>query len=120
MAVHVRIKRVYEPAQKADGYRVLVDRLWPRGVAKEDLPYDAWEKDLAPSPALRKWFGHKADHWDHFRESYENELRSPEQLERMRGLIKAADGHDITLVYAAKDPDHNHALILAREINRLY
>src|SRR5690606_26026079 len=104
VADHEKIKRVYEPARQADGYRVLVDRLWPRGVAKEDLPYDAWEKDLAPSPALRKWFGHKIDHWDQFRESYESELRSPEQAKRMRELVKEAGGRDITLVYAARDP----------------
>lgn len=120
MTQHVHIKRAYEEAKAADGYRVLVDRLWPRGVSKEALPYDEWCKDLAPSPPLRKWFGHKTENWARFRDSYESELRSPEQKERMQTLIKAAKGKKITLVYGARDPDHNHALILAAEINRLY
>src|SRR5690606_6176945 len=120
MTTHVHIKRSYEAAAASDGYRVLVDRLWPRGIAKQDLPYDEWCKDLAPSPGLRKWFGHKAENWERFRDSYESELRTPEQKDRMRALIKAAKGKNITLVYGAKDPDHNHALILAAEINRLY
>ncbi len=120
MARHVQIKRAYDPAQPGDGYRVLVDRLWPRGVAKDELKYDSWNKDLAPSPPLRKWFGHKVEHWDEFRDSYQSELRTPEQKARMRELIDAAQGKKITLVYAAKDTEHNHALILADELNRLY
>ena len=120
MAQHVYIKRAYEQASHSDGYRVLVDRLWPRGVRKEDLPYDEWCKELAPSPALRKWFGHKVENWSHFRDSYESELRVPEQQARMHALIQAAGHKKITLVYGAKDPDHNHALILAAELNRLY
>ena len=120
MARHVLIKRAYDQADAADGYRVLVDRLWPRGVRKEDLPYDEWCKDLAPSPGLRKWFGHKVENWAQFRDSYESELRKPEQKERLRALVKAAGGKKMTLVYGAKDPDHNHALILAAELNRLY
>ena len=116
----VRIKRAYEPADDHDGYRVFVDRLWPRGIAKQDLKFDRWDKDLAPSPALRKWFGHKAEHWDRFRESYENELRQPDQQGRIRELIEAAEGRTMTLVYAAKDEEHNHALVLAAEIMRLY
>src|SRR3546814_629124 len=120
MAQHVHIKRAYEQADGADGYRVLIDRLWPRGVSQEDLPDDEWSKDLAPSPGLRKWCGPKAENWAHFRDSYESELRTPEQKDRMRTLIKAAGGQKITLVYGAKDPDHNHALILAAELNRLY
>ena len=120
MAGKVKIKRVYDAAERSDGLRILVDRLWPRGVSKEDLKYDFWNKDLAPSPALRKWFGHKVENWAQFRDSYQSELRTPEQLERMRALIHEAKGRNMTLVYAAKDPDHNHALILAQEFNRLY
>lgn len=116
----VRIKRAYEPADDQDGFRVFVDRLWPRGIAKQDLKFDLWDKDLAPSPALRKWFGHKVEHWDRFRESYENELRQPEQQTRMRDLIKAAERRTMTLVYAARDEEHNHARVLAAEIMRLY
>lgn len=120
MARHVGIRRVYDKAEASDGYRVLVDRLWPRGIKKQDLPLDAWVKDLAPSPALRKWFGHKPENWAHFRESYQAELRTVEQRQRMRALIDEASRQHMTLVYAAKDPDHNHALILADELNRLY
>ncbi len=120
MSKNVDIKRVYEAASPGDGYRVLVDRLWPRGVSKAELKYDAWRKDLAPSPALRKWFGHKTEHWPRFVDSYLSELRAPEQIERLHALINEAKGRDITLVYAAKDPEHNHALILAQELKRLY
>ncbi|HUG57351.1 MAG TPA: DUF488 domain-containing protein [Candidimonas sp.] len=117
---HVRIKRAYDPPQNDDGYRVFVDRLWPRGVSKEHLEFDEWNKDLAPSPALRTWFGHKVENWDGFNESYRSELHTPEQKKRMQDLIAAAQGQPITLVYGAKDPQHNHALILAAEINSLY
>lgn len=117
---HVRIKRAYDAPAADDGYRVFVDRLWPRGVAKEDLEFDEWNKDLAPSPALRTWFGHKVENWKQFGDSYLSELRTPEQKKRMQDLVAAAQGKPITLVYAAKDIKHNHALILADEINRLY
>lgn len=120
MAQHVLIKRVYDKQESSDEYRVLVDRLWPRGVKKDELQYDAWVKDLAPSPPLRKWFGHKPENWVHFRESYEDELREASQMERMRALVDEAGRKRMTLVYAAKDPDHNHALILAKELDRLY
>ena len=118
MKIKVDIKRAYEEAAKGDGYRVLVDRLWPRGVSKEELHYDAWCKDLAPSPALRKWFGHKVEHWDQFRDEYETELRSKEQEQRMRQLVHDAGASHITLVYGARDTEHNHAIILAAELER--
>jgi uncharacterized protein YeaO (DUF488 family) len=120
MTKKVSVKRAYDPPGSGDGYRVLVDRLWPRGIAKQDLKYDQWSKDLAPSPPLRKWFGHKVENWEHFSESYQNELRSPEQRARLRALIDASKGKHITLVYAAKDSEHNHAIILAAELNDLY
>ncbi len=116
----VRIKRAYDAASPGDGYRVFVDRLWPRGMSRQDLAFDEWNKTLAPSPALRAWFGHKVENWEHFRASYLSELHAPEQRQGMRDLIAAAQGRPITLVYAAKDTQHNHALILAAEINRLY
>ncbi|NYT70668.1 DUF488 domain-containing protein [Pusillimonas noertemannii] len=119
MKIQVDIKRAYDKAQQGDGYRVLVDRLWPRGVSKEELHYDAWCKDLAPSPALRKWFGHKVEHWDQFRDEYETELRSKEQEQRMRQLVQDAGASHITLVYGARDTEHNHAIILAAEIERV-
>ena len=119
MKIQVDIKRAYDKAQQGDGYRVLVDRLWPRGVSKEELHYDAWCKDLAPSPALRKWFGHKVEHWDQFRDEYQTELRGKEQQQRMRQLAHDAGAAHITLVYGARDIEHNHAIILAAEIERV-
>ena len=119
MKMQVDVKRAYEEAAKGDGYRALVDRLWPRGVSKEALHFDAWCKDLAPSPALRKWFGHKAEHWDQFRDQYETELRSDEQQERMRRLVQDAGASHITLLYGARDTEHNHAIVLAAEIQRV-
>jgi uncharacterized protein YeaO (DUF488 family) len=112
------IKRAYESADPGDGYRVFVDRLWPRGLSKDKFKFDLWCKDLAPTPALRTWFGHKVENWEQFCENYQTELRAPEQVARMREVIDAAGKRDITLVYAAKDTEHNHALILADEMTR--
>lgn len=116
-AVHT--KRVYDEAAGADGYRVFVDRLWPRGLSKSALPYDLWCKDLAPSPALRRWFGHKLAHWDGFREAYTAELREPDRQQAMAEMLASAQGRPaITLLYGARDTEHNHALILADELTR--
>jgi uncharacterized protein YeaO (DUF488 family) len=104
----IRIKRAYETPQKADGYRVLVDRLWPRGVSRAALKLSAWEKNIAPSPALRVWFNHDPKRWIEFKKRYKAELRSrkPELL-----ALKKKAKH-ITLIYGARDPEHNHALVL--------
>lgn len=112
----VQIKRVYEDASNDDGYRVFVDRLWPRGVSKDALPYDLWCKDLAPSAALRRWFGHKAENWDGFRDGYASELHAPDSQQAIGRVFAQADGRTITLVYGARDPEHNHAVILAEEM----
>jgi uncharacterized protein YeaO (DUF488 family) len=114
----ISIKRAYEDAAPADGYRVLVDRMWPRGCSKATLKLDQWARDLAPSPDLRKWFGHDPERWDHFQESYRSELRAEEQQERMQHLLAEADGRAMTLVYGAKDEEHNHALVLQQELSR--
>lgn len=107
----VRLKRAYEPAEPSDGYRVLVDRLWPRGVTREEARLDAWARDLAPSPELRRWFGHDPAKFDEFRRRYRDELaHRPEQLEALRR--RAREG-TVTLVYGARDPDHNAAVVLA-------
>lgn len=106
----IRIKRVYEEAECADGFRVLVDRLWPRGLAKAHAKIDLWAKNAAPSPELRKWFAHDPDKWGEFRLLYFAELDSrPEDL---RELIDAACHCTVTLLYAARDSAHNHALAL--------
>ncbi|AWB44601.1 DUF488 domain-containing protein [Paenibacillus sp. CAA11] len=107
------IKRVYEPYDPEDGYRVLVDRLWPRGVAKERAMIHEWMKDIAPSPGLRKWFGHDPERFNNFTELYIQELEQGEAASSLAAKIRdlGAD-QKVTLVYAAKDPVNNHAIIL--------
>lgn len=110
LADHVRLKRAYEPPAEEDGTRILVDRLWPRGVRKDDAAIDRWVKDLAPSSELRKWFGHDPARWDEFRKRYAAELRlHPEGIEALRSLARKSP---ITLVYAARDELHNDAVVL--------
>ena len=107
----IRIKRVYEEPDATDGYRVLVDRLWPRGIKKEHLKYDVWEKDITPSPELRKWFHEdQAEHWEGFAAMYRKELENSEAAHRFIGTIKGY--RTITLLDASKEPVHNHACIL--------
>lgn len=102
------IKRIYEPAEVSDGIRVLVDRLWPRGVSKEEAGVDLWLKAIAPSPDLRKWFGHDPAHWEEFGHRYRAELAgNAEVIDQLRGI-----GGKVTLLYAAHDQSHNHALVL--------
>lgn len=110
--MNVQIKRVYEPAEDADGYRVLVDRLWPRGIKKVDLSFDLWAKELAPSTEARKEFAHKAENFERFRNRYKAELNAnPEAITCAK---KLADLHQpVTLLYAARDPEVNHARVLA-------
>ncbi|MEP6899996.1 MAG: DUF488 domain-containing protein [Rhodanobacter sp.] len=104
------VKRVYEPPAKADGYRVLIDRLWPRGLTKETAALDAWAKELAPSTALRQWFAHEAARWDGFRHRYAAELDAG--AEHWRPLAERATRHPVTLLYAAHDEEHNNAVAL--------
>jgi uncharacterized protein YeaO (DUF488 family) len=106
----IRAKRVYEPPSPEDGSRVLVDRLWPRGLHKADAAIDCWLKEIAPSSELRRWFGHDPGRWEEFQRRYQAELSPrPELLEKLRA--QAAQG-TLTLVYAARDADHNHAVAL--------
>ncbi|MEK1861536.1 DUF488 domain-containing protein (plasmid) [Rhizobium leguminosarum] len=114
MALH--IKRIYEPKDDKDGARILVDRLWPRGLSKQDAAVDIWLKDIAPSPALRRWFGHDPAKWTEFQRRYRNELeKNPSAVEELKRQIGQAD---TTLLYAAKDVDHNHAVVLQRFIGK--
>jgi uncharacterized protein YeaO (DUF488 family) len=109
-ADHIRLKRAYAPASPDDGTRVLVDRLWPRGVARADAALDLWEKELAPSAELRQWFGHDPARWPEFQSRYAEELGShPDALARIRALARAGT---VTLVYAARDELHNDAVAL--------
>lgn len=106
----IRVKRAYDPPSSDDGARYLVDRLWPRGVKKDALHIEAWVKDVAPSDALRKWFGHDPAKWDEFRTRYLEELRANE--EAWRPLAAAARRGRITLLFGAKDIEHNQAVAL--------
>lgn len=106
----VNIKRIYEPAEKNDGYRILVDRLWPRGLTKESAKIDLWLKEVAPSTELRQWFHAGEGGFDEFKARYNRELKKNESLDTLQHL--AEDRQVITLLYAAKDHEHNHAVIL--------
>ena len=112
----VRLRRAYEPASADDGYRVLVDRLWPRGVSKEQAKLDEWDQELAPSSQLRKWFGHEPDRFPEFRRRYIDELRA--NGPRLRQLRRRANSGTLTLVYSAHDPEHNDAVVLAQVLRR--
>lgn len=115
-AADVRLKRAYEAPVDDDGLRILVDRLWPRGLKKTEAKIDVWLKDIAPTAALRTWFGHDPAKWDEFRRRYEAELRErPDAVAELRRL--AAEG-TTTLVYAARDAAHVHALLLQRLLQR--
>lgn len=114
----VQIKRAYEPAARGDGYRVLVDRLWPRGLRKENALLDAWAKELAPSDDLRRWFGHEPERWRGFVARYRRELRTPAARAALDQLARHAAAGPVTLVYAARDEGHNDAVVLRGEITR--
>jgi uncharacterized protein YeaO (DUF488 family) len=107
----LRLKRAYEPAVHADGYRILVDRLWPRGLSKEKAAVDEWMKEIAPSAELRRWFGHDPERWREFRRRYERELRAREEL--VREIAALASHRRVTLVYGARDEAHNDAVVVA-------
>lgn len=109
----IRLKRAYDTPARSDGPRILVDRIWPRGVAKEQADLHAWLKGLAPSSELRKWFGHDPEKWSEFRQRYLDELKNSTAAEDMAQLRAALESADrITLVFAAKDTRHNNALAL--------
>lgn len=109
-AAHIGIKRVYEPPEEGDGTRILVDRLWPRGVSKEKARVDLWLKDIAPSTPLRKWFGHEPAKWEAFQNRYLGELK--ENMAAVSLLKEQLKRGQVTLVYAARDEAHNAALVL--------
>src|SRR5512146_2307806 len=108
----VKIKRAYEKASRSDGYLVLVDRLWPRGIKKEALPLDLWAKDVAPSPELRQWFGHDPARFGAFARRYHAELRAGPARAMLDELTRRAAHGTVTLVYGARDEQHNGAVVL--------
>jgi uncharacterized protein YeaO (DUF488 family) len=108
-----RTKRVYEELSADDGFRVLVDRLWPRGLKKEAAHIDLWLRDIAPSDALRKWFGHEPARWSEFKRRYFAELaKHPDTVRELKAQAKQSGQRKVTLLFAAKDPDHNNAAVL--------
>ena len=114
----IELKRAYDTPQSSDGIRILVDRLWPRGVKKSEARIDEWLKDLAPSDSLRKWYGHQPVRWKEFAARYRKELRSPElqaSLHRLRSLVRRKT---VTLVFAAKDEEHCNARVLLEVLRR--
>jgi uncharacterized protein YeaO (DUF488 family) len=115
----ILLKRAYDRATITDGYRILVDRLWPRGVKKSDLRLHSWEKELAPSTALRKWFAHDVTRWSEFGIRYREELATPRARQLIKELIaEAKSAPAITLIYAARGTKHNEAVILRGKIRR--
>jgi uncharacterized protein YeaO (DUF488 family) len=106
----IRIKRTYEPSARADGRRILVERLWPRGMKKEDLHADVWMKEVAPSTELRQWFGHQVERWDEFRRRYQRELNA--RPDAWAPILEASKRGTVTLLYSAHDVEHNGAVVL--------
>ena len=112
----IRLKRAYEAPSASDGIRILVDRLWPRGVKKADAAIDRWPKEIAPSAELRRWFGHDPDRWQEFQRRYRGELaQHADLLEELRALARQ---QPVTLVYAARDEAHNDAVVLREVLER--
>ena len=106
----INTKRVYEHLEESDGFRILVDRLWPRGIKKEEAHFDIWLKEIAPSNELRKWFNHEAGKWEDFKNKYKSELKKSAALEELLALVKKHKV--ITLIYGAKDEERNQAVVL--------
>ncbi len=114
----IKAKRIYDPPAKEDGFRILVDRLWPRGISKNEAKVDLWLREIAPSDGLRKWFSHDPEKWEEFKYRYESELRNKQellnkikQLEREKGII--------TLLYSARDEKHNNAIVLIEVLRKM-
>lgn len=114
----IHIKRIYEEKAQGDGTRILVDRIWPRGIKKEDAEIDDWAKNLAPSTEARKDFNHDPDKFEEFSERYEHELDQGEQAQKYIEKLKEENPENLTLLYAAKDTEHNHALVLQKYLQK--
>jgi uncharacterized protein YeaO (DUF488 family) len=114
----VRYRRIYDDASSDDGMRILVDRIWPRGMRKQDAHVDEWMRDVAPSTELRRWYGHDPDRYAEFRRRYLAELRAPERQQAVRRLRENAGHNRMTLLTAARDLEHSQAAVLAEWLNR--
>jgi uncharacterized protein YeaO (DUF488 family) len=115
---NIRLQRAYEDPRPDDGHRVLVDRVWPRGRTKAELQLDAWARDLGPSSGLRKWYGHDPARWTAFQTRYRAELAESERAQALDALASIARRGRITIVYGARDREHNQAQVIADEIAR--
>ena len=114
----IKIKRIYDEPSKDDGYRILVDRLWPRGVSKSRAKVDLWLKEVTPTDKLRKWYSHVPEKWTEFQRMYKNELKdSLDSLDKIKQIEK--EKKIVTLLYAAKDKKHTHAIVLQKKLNNL-
>lgn len=114
----IHIKRIYEDKAQGDGTRILVDRIWPRGIKKEDAEIDDWAKDLAPSTEARKDFNHDPDKFEEFSERYEQELEQSDEVQDYIDKLKADKPQNLTLLFAAKDTEYNHALVLQKYLQK--
>lgn len=115
----IKIKRAYEEPERSDGYRILIDGLWPRGIKKDDLDYDEWAKELAPSKDLRTFFSHDLEKWKEFSARFTQELRGHAARDKLLALAKKAKKSNVTLLYSSKDEDHNNAVIVKKQIEKL-
>lgn len=115
----LKIKRAYDKSESADGERILIDRLWPRGVSKERAHLDEWQKDLAPSTELRKWFGHDPKKWAEFKKRYAKELEAPEKKKLLEDIARRATNGTVTLIYGAKDTEHSDVKVLEELITKM-
>lgn len=117
--IQIAVKRIYEAPEPADGSRVLVDRLWPRGIRKEDAKLQCWAKELAPSTDLRKWFAHDPAKWDAFRQAYSKELKTnPATEQTIREILAHTRSGKLTLLFGTRDTEHNQAIVLKEYIER--
>lgn len=115
----VKIKRAYEEPERGDGYRILIDGLWPRGIKKDDLEFDEWAKELAPSKDLRTFFSHDLEKWKEFSTRFVKELHKHEAKEKLLALAKKAKKRNVTLLYSSKDEEHNNAVVVKKQIERI-
>ncbi len=115
----IKLKRAYEKPEASDGIRILVDRLWPRGIKKEVAKIDEWFKGLAPSDELRRWFGHKPERWEEFKRLYTLELRMKERQGLLKKIKQYAKRRTVTLLFGAKDAEHNNAIVLKKILEKM-
>jgi uncharacterized protein YeaO (DUF488 family) len=115
----IRIKRAYEPSERGDGVRILVDRLWPRGLRKDDAHFDQWRKDLSPSTALRQFYGHRPERFAEFTKRYRTELRRTEAVAAAREIVDLTRRRPVTLLTASRDLDHSEAAVLASHLRAI-